>query len=98
MEIKATLQKPYNESERINFIIVQNHQLGYKIVKTQTELQAWGYTQEEIAEQQKQARNVEIDQKIAELNEMCIPEIVSGNTENIELYRQVIEGLELARP
>lgn len=47
---------------------------------------------------QKQARNLEIDQKIAELNEMCIPEIVNGNTENIELYKQVIEGLELARP
>ena len=43
-------------------------------------------------------RNKEIDQKIAELNEMCIPEIVNGNTENIELYKQVIEGLELARP
>ena len=54
MEIKATLQKPYDESDRLNFIVVQNHQLGYKIAETQTELQAWGYTDEEWQEQERQ--------------------------------------------
>ena len=54
MEIKATLQKPYNESDRLNFIVVQNHQLGYKIAETQTELQAWGYTEEEKEQQERE--------------------------------------------
>lgn len=54
MEIKATLQKPYGESERINFIVTYNHNQGYEINETETELQALGYTEEEIAEQKRQ--------------------------------------------
>ena len=50
MEIKATLQKPYTEDERIEFIINQNHRQGYEIKETEIALEAWGYTQEEIAE------------------------------------------------
>lgn len=51
MEIKATLQKPYTEDERLNFIIVQNSQNGYEIKETETALEALGYTDEELAEQ-----------------------------------------------
>lgn len=98
MEIKSTLNKPYTDKQRVDFIVQNNHRQGFEIRETELALEAWGYTEEELIEQQKQARNLEIDQKIAELNEMCIPEIVNGNTENIELYKQVIEGLELARP
>ena len=98
MEIKAQLNKPYTKEQRIDFIVANNHNLGYEIRETELAMEAWGYTQEEIIEQEKQARNNEIDQKISELNEMCISEIMNGNTENIELYKQVIAGLELARP
>ena len=52
MEIKATLQKPYDDNERMGFIVQYNHQLGYKINETETELQALGYTEEEIAQQE----------------------------------------------
>ena len=55
MEIKATLNKPYTEEQRISFIVEQNHQQGYEIRETETELQAWGYTEEE-KRQQKQER------------------------------------------
>ena len=48
MEIKAILQKPYTENEKIDFIVKYNHNLGYKITETKTELQAHGYTQEEL--------------------------------------------------
>ena len=48
MEIKAILQKPYLEEDRLEFIILQNHELGYKIEETDTALQAWGYTNEEL--------------------------------------------------
>ena len=97
MEIKAILNKPYTEEERIDFIVEQNHRLGYEIRETDTALQAWGYTTEEIEEQQKQQRNQEIDQKIKELNAMALPDILEGNTENIKLYNEVIAGLEAAR-
>ena len=54
MEIKATLQKPYTENERMDFIVQYNHGMGYVIEETETELQALGYTEEEIALQEKE--------------------------------------------
>lgn len=53
MEIKAKLIKPYTENERINFIVEQNHRLGYEIRETETALEAWGYTTEELEQQEK---------------------------------------------
>lgn len=52
MKIENTLQKPYTENERLEFIVENNHKLGYKIEETEEELQAWGLTQEEIEEQE----------------------------------------------
>jgi hypothetical protein len=54
MEIKAILQKPYKEKERIDFIVQYNHGSGYTIEETETELQALGYTEEEIALQERE--------------------------------------------
>ena len=50
MEIKATLLKPYTEQDRLNFIIEQNRKLNYEIRETEVALEAWGYTEEELAE------------------------------------------------
>ena len=55
MEIKAVLYKPYTENEREDFIVEYNHNLGYLIEETETEIQALGYTFEEL-EQQKAER------------------------------------------
>lgn len=55
MEIKETLNKPYTEQERIEFIVENNHKKGYEIRETETALEAWGYTGEE-KEQQEQER------------------------------------------
>ena len=52
MEIKAKLQKPYTEERRIEFIVKYNHNQGYEIRETEKEIQAWGYTEEEIAQQE----------------------------------------------
>lgn len=52
MEIKAQLLQPFNEEEKINFIVEQNHNNGYEIKETETSLEAWGYTEEEIQEQE----------------------------------------------
>lgn len=54
MEIKATLQKPYEENERMDFIVQYNHNQGYKINETETELQALGYTEAELAQQERE--------------------------------------------
>ena len=97
MEIKATLQKPYTEKQRMDFIVEQNHKNGYEIRETETALEAWGYTEEEVAQKECECRNQEIDNKIKELQIMALPEVLNGNIENIKLYNNVIDGLNKAR-
>lgn len=54
MEIKAYINKPYTENQRIDFIVENNHKSGYEIRETDEQLQAWGYTAEEIEQQEEQ--------------------------------------------
>lgn len=54
MEIKAILKKPYTEAQKMNFVVAYNHQLGYTINETEIELQALGYTEEELEQQEKE--------------------------------------------
>ena len=54
MEIKAILEKPYTEEERLNFIIEYNHNLGYEIKEAENALEAWGYTEEELEYKEKE--------------------------------------------
>ena len=68
MEIKATLNKPYTDKQRIDFIVAQNHTNGYEIKETETALEAWGYTEEEKQVQAKEARNKELIAELAELD------------------------------
>lgn len=72
MEIKATLQKPYEEKDRLDFIVEQNHQNGYEIKETEIALEAWGLTAEEQEEKDKVARKAKL---IAELDEIDLKEI-----------------------
>lgn len=58
MEIKAELLKPYTEEEKIEFIVEQNHNNGYEIKETETALEAWGYTEEEKQEQERERINL----------------------------------------
>lgn len=74
MEIKATLNKPYNEEERISFIVEQNHQNGYEIKETEKALEAWGLTAEEVADREKKARKQEL---MAQLDALDLKEIRS---------------------
>lgn len=54
MEIKATLNKPYTDEQRMHFIVTENHQKGYEIKETELALEAWGYTAEEEEEQEQE--------------------------------------------
>ena len=93
MEIKAELLKPYTENERLDFIVENNHKLGYEIRETETELQAWGKTEEEIQEQLQKQRNQEIDEKVKELYNMASVEMIKNNKENVDTYCSIINSL-----
>ena len=93
MEIKATLEKPYTEDERMAFVVEQNHKLGYEIRENETELQAWGKTEEEIQEQLQKQRNQEIDEKVKELDNMATVEMIKNNKENVDTYCSIINSL-----
>ena len=54
MKIKAELIKPYTEEERLDFIIDQNYNNGFEIIETEFSLQAWGYTKEDLEQQEKE--------------------------------------------
>ena len=54
MEIKATLQKPYTDKERMDFIVTYNYNQGYEIKETETALEAWGYTEKEKKKQERE--------------------------------------------
>lgn len=54
MEIKDKLLQPITGGQRLEFIVKNNHELGYEIRETEEELQAWGYTEAELAEQEKE--------------------------------------------
>lgn len=74
MEIKATLNKPYTDKQRVDFIVAQNHTKGYEIKETENALEAWGYTEEE---QQAQAKEVRKKELIAELDALDLKQIRS---------------------
>jgi hypothetical protein len=97
MEIKATLTKPYTEEQRINFIIQNNHTLGYKIEYTENGLEAWGYTDAELIEQAKNDKRYEIDLKIDALEKASVNELLYGSEENIKVYKDIIQGLRETR-
>lgn len=50
MEIKAILNKPYTDEERIEFIVEQNHKKGYELNETETSLEAWGNDSNDLLE------------------------------------------------
>ena len=93
MELKAELKQPYTDKERMDFIIEQNHKNNYEIKETETAIEAWGYTEEEIKQELIEKRNLEIKQKISDLEKMALSEVLEGNKDNVNTYNQVIISL-----
>lgn len=48
------LKKPYTDEEKKQFIVKNNHCLGFRILETDEELQAFDYSEEEKKEQNKE--------------------------------------------
>ena len=54
MEIKARLLQPITGGQRLEFIVEYNHNLGYEIKETEEAIEAWWYTEEELAQQERE--------------------------------------------
>ena len=52
MELKAKLNKPYTNNQKLDFIVKYNHNFGYEIKETSNSLEAWGLTDDEIKQQE----------------------------------------------
>jgi len=95
MEIKATLQKPYEEKDRLDFIVEQNHKNGYEIKETETALEAWGPTAEEIAQLDKDAIIAQKKEELAQIDlESIRPTRAIQNGTATEFDTQKLAGLE----
>lgn len=55
MIIKAKLDKPYTEEQRLNFIVEYNHRKGYIVAEVDTGLRAMAESKEEQAQAEKEA-------------------------------------------
>ena len=92
--------KPFEEIERPE--TSRLYHIGYKETDVISEIIIYDETEEEYEErierQRKEQRNLEIDEKIKQLNEMALSDVLQNNKANIELYNEVINGLEQARP
>lgn len=98
MEIKTSLNKPYTEKEKIDFIVQQNHNLGYNIVKTDTALEAWGKTEEEIQAEENKNKKLEIQKKLDELDKkriraVCEPTMKTETQSWLDYYNEEIKKL-----
>ena len=94
MEIKTTLNKPYTDKQRINFIVEQNHNNGYEIRETETALEAWGYTEEEIAQQEKE-RIQELFMTRSDFFDGTIMAWGIGEDELLVVIQRMLMGLSL---
>lgn len=98
MEIKAKLVKPYTEIERENFIVEQNHNLGYEIIETETALEALGNTAEELQEIKKENTKFQIEKQLEELDKkriraVCEPSMKTETQSWLDFYNEEIKQL-----
>ncbi|MBP3820965.1 hypothetical protein J6G99_04900 [bacterium] len=92
MEIKNEMKKPYTENDKLNFIVKQNHILGYEIKETENSLQAWGKTENEILTEKKEIQIREIKEQLNEIDLKSIRPARAGETERLaELENQAVE-------
>ena len=96
MNIIASL-KDYTEQDRLHFIVEYNHTLGYEIIETEQELLAVAPCQEQQEEIAKLERNAQIDEKIQKLQLMALPHVINNNEASVNVYKQIIDGLNESR-
>ena len=98
MEIKTSLNKPYTQKEKMNFIVQQNHNLGYNIVETDTALEAWGKTKEEIQTEENENKKLEIQKQLDDIDKkriraVCEPSMKTETQSWLDYYNEEIKKL-----
>ena len=102
MEIKDSLEKPYTEKQRCDFIVKNNHKLGYEIQETDDSLLAV-YREPEAPtyEEQKQACILELKQFLANTDYIScklIEAIDEAELQDLkEKYKDVLKQRRQAR-
>ncbi len=78
----ATLNKPYTEAQRMDFIVEYNHKQGYTIEEGENGLQALGYTEDELQAQERERINMlsltaaDVERAIYKAKDMDFEDIV----------------------
>ena len=87
MKIKATLNKPYTDKARADFIVANNHNQGYEIRETATALEAWGYTEEEISQQKNEQETeqelLSLEDTLKELKNLYLQAQILGDNDTM---------------
>lgn len=69
MEIKSELKQPYTENERLDFIVEQNHKLGYEIRQVETTYEV----EEEVPYTETETEEIEVPYTEFEMEETQVP-------------------------
>ena len=94
MEIKAKLNKPYTEKQRMDFIVLNNHTKGYEIKETEIALEAWGYTEEE-KEQQEYERIQELSMTRSDFFDGMIMAFGLGQAELRAIVENILNSINI---
>lgn len=107
MEIKAILNKPYTDKQRADFIVENNHRLGYEIQETEESLLAvynepLPPTKEEQQKARANAYTIEVDPITCHINrlkdEEQTPEIIAEIASLVEERKVKVEEIKARFP
>ena len=103
MEIKATLNKPYTDKQRADFIVENNHNLGYEIQETEDALLAiynepLPPTKEEQQKAREEAYKAKVDPITCHINrlkdEEQTPEVIAEIASLVEERKAKVEEIK----
>ena len=107
MEIKAKLNKPYTDKQRADFIVENNHKLGYEIQETEDALLAiynepLPPTKEEQQKAREEAYRAEIDPITCHIqrlgDEEQTPEVIAEIAQLVEERKAKVEEVKQRFP
>ena len=107
MEIKAKLNKPYTDKQRADFIVENNHKLGYEIQETEDALLAvynepLPPTKEEQQKARAEAYRLEKDPITCQINslrdEEQTPEVIAEIASLVEERKAKVEDIKQRYP
>ena len=95
MEVKAILNKPYTEKQKLDFIVEQNHKKGYIVQENEMALEAFGETEEEQKRKTKEEQVAKLEAETGltrVMREMVLAEN-SGASDYVKAKANEIEDL-----